>query len=369
MTDKVPYIHELIRPYKVYQAAEYLTKTDVYIKHNIKLDSQWLQNTNQQCEIVTIDNCNIAVDDNCNDVNEVNLSTELEKAYTNDVTKNTLLNIFCDSDSDDSSSNESEDSNIQMQEQESMIIPENIPDHLTQDTGIKIAPGEGKNPISLLRDEDVDILTYPTIYAGKSRQFKFPLKDAELRKFELKSYDRRAANNIPKLFMSFCGVGKSTLLKALTETATRFWTHQIENSPDDIHLILSAPTGKAAFNIQGQTIHSIFGLGFDLKKELTSKMTCDKRNTLMYKLKKLKLMVIDEISMVSHELMQVISLRLQEIFETSKPFGGVSMIVMGDFNQLPPVYQSPVYQPPTDTMSILSNANNVITTTFSKKRD
>ncbi|KAK3909634.1 ATP-dependent DNA helicase [Frankliniella fusca] len=162
------------------------------------------------------------------------------------------------------------------------------------------------------------------------------------------------------------GVGKSTLLNAITHTATKFWSHQIGNDPADVHIILSAPTGKAAFNIQGQTIHSIFGLDFDLKKELKTKMSANKRNTLMYKLRKLKILVIDEISMVSYDMMEVINLRLQQIFENHLPFGSVSLICLGDFNQLPPIYSTPVYQPSKDTMSILSNASNEITVIHSE---
>ncbi|KAK3932980.1 ATP-dependent DNA helicase [Frankliniella fusca] len=162
------------------------------------------------------------------------------------------------------------------------------------------------------------------------------------------------------------GVGKSTLLNAITHTATRFWSHQIGNDPADVHIILSAPTGKAAFNIQGQTIHSIFGLDFDLKKELKTKMSANKRNTLMYKLRKLKILVIDEISMVSYDMMEVINLRLQQIFENHLPFGSVSLICLGDFNQLPPIYSTPVYQPSKDTMSILSNVSNEITVIHSE---
>ncbi|KAK3929634.1 Secretory phospholipase A2 receptor, partial [Frankliniella fusca] len=219
MEDKIPYIYEVIRPHKVYQAAEYLTKTEVYIKHNITLDPQWLENTNKQCDIINIQNYDdnvspeiageknyeILLKESDKEINELDETSTLQTSNSKNGKNNILYDILCDSDSDDaSSSNESVDSNTHMQEQESMIIPENIPDHLTQNTGIKMAPGEGKVPISFLKDEDVDVLTYPTIYGGKPRQFKYSLKDAEMRKFELKSFDRRAANNIPKLFMTFC---------------------------------------------------------------------------------------------------------------------------------------------------------------------
>ncbi|KAK3917548.1 DNA-binding transcriptional regulator NtrC [Frankliniella fusca] len=170
MQDKIPYINEVIRPHKVYKAAEYLTSTEMYMKHNIKLDSQWLENTNKQCDIVNMQNyenndtVETHVESNYDVVSTENYTnSDINETIPNAIHKNILHDIFMDSDSDEASgSDESIDSNTEMQQQESMVIPENIPDHLTHDTGIKIAPGEGKVPISLLRDEDIDVLTYPT---------------------------------------------------------------------------------------------------------------------------------------------------------------------------------------------------------------
>ncbi|KAJ1528959.1 hypothetical protein ONE63_007327 [Megalurothrips usitatus] len=156
------------------------------------------------------------------------------------------------------------------------------------------------------------------------------------------------------------GVGKSTLLKIITQTALRFWIHELQHQPDDIFFLITAPTGKAAFNVGGQTIHSVFTIVFSLVKELTMKLSADKRNTLMFKLKQLKLLIIDEISMVSAQLFQIVNNRLQEIFENSKPFGGISVIVMGDFNQLPPVMHDPVYYPLRDSISTIANIENEI---------
>ncbi|KAK3909606.1 ATP-dependent DNA helicase [Frankliniella fusca] len=797
MEDKVPYSYDLIRPERVYKAAEFLVQSEIYKKHNITLDTNWLHNVQTPVEVITVENENNltsnsnSTENNLNHgINEnfqtPNLDPNLSHMKSFQKPKqNKFQDIFFDTDSNASSScTESSDSETEIGNHETMVIPDILPDHITNDIGLKIAPGEGKVPISLLQDEDVDILTYPSIYCGKARHFQLKLTDSQLRKFEIKSSDHRAAKHIPKLFMSFCksrlrrfvnrisiamrkkkngksltagqilqpngldqliqedegykildedrsspaywcqktkeamamirqygpahifatltaaevywhelitilikinneqelteeevkllpklekidlikqdpvtcawyfhhkfqslmkviqntplgpfknfrvchfvsryeaqkrgslhahamfwlegcptfnpddeesiktcetfidefitceqdtenclshdednepyqnnfnwiplknkagyiklrlkpktirfrnynliddefnyfreqvmlyhpwhneqniidnakeiyeknvttininrekynfnmsidldkmmeeinthneeynsgdeaqdiclsddfkifelgtvdsdialeiptmktdddtpkfgtftvpkaisnqeyidllsslnekqtkyhdnflhliksntkeqffhfisgpgGVGKSTLLNAITHTATRFWSHQIGNDPADVHIILSAPTGKAAFNIQGQTIHSIFGLDFDLKKELKTKMSANKRNTLMYKLKKLKILVIDEISMVSYDMMEVINLRLQQIFENNLPFGSVSLICLGDFNQLPPIYSTPVYQPSKDTMSILSNASNEITVIHSE---
>jgi len=44
------------------------------------------------------------------------------------------------------------------------------------------------------------------------------------------------------------GVGKSVLISALTQSLSRYWIHVLENNPDDLHVLLCTPTGKAAFN-------------------------------------------------------------------------------------------------------------------------
>ncbi|KAK3909951.1 putative GPI-anchored adhesin-like protein PGA18 [Frankliniella fusca] len=217
MEDKVPYSFDLIRPERVYKAAEYLVGTEIYKKHKITLDSDWLHNVQSPVEVITVNN-----EDNLTE----NLNI-LENSLTNSIDENIQTtnsqpnlphikpiqkpkhkkfeDIFFDTDSNaSSSSNELSDSETETGNHETMVMPDILPDHITNDLGLKIAPGEGQVPISLLQDEDVDILTYPSIYCGKARHFQHKLTDSQLRKFELKSSDRRAAKHIPKLFMSFC---------------------------------------------------------------------------------------------------------------------------------------------------------------------
>ncbi|KAK3914850.1 41 kDa spicule matrix protein [Frankliniella fusca] len=214
MEDKVPYSYDLIRPERVYKAAEFLVQTEIYKKHNITLNTNWLHDAENPIEVITVDNENISgIDNTENDLNEV-IDTNIKQSNSdqNSTNKkfqkqkhNKFEEIFFDNDSDEcSSSSDSSDSETETGNHETMVMPDILPDHITNDIGIKIAPGENQIPISLLQDEDVDILTYPSIYCGKARQFKHKLTDTQLRKFELKSSDRRAAKHIPKLFMSFC---------------------------------------------------------------------------------------------------------------------------------------------------------------------
>ncbi len=118
------------------------------------------------------------------------------------------------------------------------------------------------------------------------------------------------------------GTGKSTLLRALQDIVS-----------DEMAII--APTGLAAVNVGGQTIHSFFGLPPRLIRPDDIKRS---RNARV--MRRLKLLVIDEVSMVRSDLMWAIdqSLRLNR-GRPREPFGGVRLILFGDLHQLPPVVQ------------------------------
>ena len=116
------------------------------------------------------------------------------------------------------------------------------------------------------------------------------------------------------------GTGKSTLLRALRDA-------------NDASSVVVAPTGLAAVQVGGQTIHSFFGLPPRLVKPEDIKPS--RKLGLM---RKLKTLVIDEVSMVRSDLMEGIdrSLRLNRK-RPHDPFGGVRLLLFGDPHQLPPV--------------------------------
>jgi hypothetical protein len=104
--------------------------------------------------------------------------------------------------------------------------------------------------------------------------------------------------------------------------------------------LLTAPTGVAAFNIGGVTLHSALLLGCN-KFQGYKPLTADKLNTLRSRLMSLQLLIIDEVSMVGSNMLLEIHKRLQEIKGASadQTFGGVSILAVGDLFQLPPVCQ------------------------------
>nr|MBP7471423.1 helix-turn-helix domain-containing protein [Prevotella sp.] len=121
------------------------------------------------------------------------------------------------------------------------------------------------------------------------------------------------------------GTGKTTFLKTIREKSKK-------------RIIVVAPTGVAAINAQGVTIHSFFQLPPSVfvpetKIEQRFSYGKEKRNIM----RTLDLLVIDEISMVRSDLLDAIDMVLRRFREHNKPFGGVQLLMIGDLQQLTPV--------------------------------
>lgn len=120
------------------------------------------------------------------------------------------------------------------------------------------------------------------------------------------------------------GTGKSTLLDYF-RSATRK------------KIVVLAPTGVAALNVQGETIHSFFGFKPDITLQKVKKINGKKAHIY----KKVEAVIIDEISMVRADLLDCVDrfLRLNGK-DPRSPFGGIQMIFIGDLYQLPPVVKA-----------------------------
>ena len=119
------------------------------------------------------------------------------------------------------------------------------------------------------------------------------------------------------------GTGKSTLLNIFRKTTKK-------------KVAVLAPTGIAALNVRGQTIHSFFGFP---PKMLEAHELTKRRNWRMYA--NVETIIIDEISMVRADMMDNIDLFLRNNRGINEPFGGVQMIFYGDLFQLPPIIATP----------------------------
>ena len=145
------------------------------------------------------------------------------------------------------------------------------------------------------------------------------------------------------------GVGKSHVIKLIHSDTVKFLKLSGTVQPDDVIVLLAAPTGVAAFNIGGMTLHSALLLGRS-KYAGFQPLSRDKLNSLRTKLSHLMLVIIDEVSMVGSNMLLEIHKRLQQIKGVSDDvtFGGVSILAVGDLYQLPPVGQPLLFSTVSD---------------------
>ena len=139
------------------------------------------------------------------------------------------------------------------------------------------------------------------------------------------------------------GTGKSTVIDLVAQWATSI-LQKAGDGPDQPFVLKTAFTGTAAANIGGNTLTSTFHFMFGNKHfSLTDKQ----RDKTKHALHKLKIVIIDEISMVKADMLYQLDLRLQEIKDQPNvPFGGVMIAAFGDIFQLKPVRAPYIFAKP-----------------------
>ncbi|WKK57822.1 MULTISPECIES: helix-turn-helix domain-containing protein [unclassified Sphingobacterium] len=143
------------------------------------------------------------------------------------------------------------------------------------------------------------------------------------------------------------GTGKTTFLKFIRENSYK-------------KMAITAPTGVAAMNAGGTTLHALFWLPFGVfiedyplqwgetdqfiynKHRLFSTIKLTKQRRAI--LQELELLVIDEVSMVRADTLDAIDVILKSVRRDMRPFGGVQVLFIGDLYQLPPVVQDREWQ-------------------------
>ena len=158
-------------------------------------------------------------------------------------------------------------------------------------------------------------------------------------KFDSTNNEQRAAYRmIERTNNSFflagrAGTGKTTFLKNVQKDIKK-------------NFVVLAPTGQAAINAGGQTIHSFFGLGFGVlgPGEIGS-MNANK----IHLVRNLDTIIIDEVSMVRCDIIDAIDRTLRHYVGNSAPFGGIQMVFVGDMFQLEPI----ATQKDKDTLKVI----------------
>lgn len=133
----------------------------------------------------------------------------------------------------------------------------------------------------------------------------------------------KAGNSI--FFTGAAGTGKSHLLKEL-----------IKVLPPDTTAV-TASTGCAAAPLHGQTLHAFAGIGIGHKSVADAVKSIQTRKTLLRNWKKVQILVIDEVSMVPADFFDQLEEIARSVRNNQKAFGGIQLILTGDFLQLPPV--------------------------------
>jgi len=141
----------------------------------------------------------------------------------------------------------------------------------------------------------------------------------------INNWGQREYSKHPYFFLTgSAGTGKSFMIQQVVNYLT----------DKNIKYLLMAPTGVAAKNVDGQTIHS----ALHIRNTQTHFETLSHYNDQQKKeLSQIKAIIIEEVSMVSSKLLSFISLLFAKIHKNSTPFGGIPTLLIGDLAQLPPV--------------------------------
>ena len=118
-----------------------------------------------------------------------------------------------------------------------------------------------------------------------------------------------------------------------------------DDSVIDIKCAVGAPTGLASYNIGGLTVHRMFLLSIEHKGKTAGywRLSKDTQKVMRTNLTSLKLIIIDEVSMISNLNLAYIHLRLEELFGGNEWFGSINVMFVGNLLQLPPVNDDPVF--------------------------
>ncbi|VDN39125.1 unnamed protein product, partial [Gongylonema pulchrum] len=349
MQYKGNYITGNVRPNCIWQAAVYLTAQPLYQSHNIGLSDNWLV---QHCHVQPTADANIEPEE--------------------------------DEEEDDAEP-------LSPGAQETMLSAEEA------QYGIRMAPGEGHRPLSILLDEDTEYLSFPTIFGGNKLQPVFqgrPMSYSDIAKSFAMRYDRRVAQRPDYLlFMA----KKIELLRLSSNISLCLRKKKIRNrndinaanlsnnefiyglvQHDDAYRVLAGVRNSCThWHNEKQKVLAMvrqFGLPtffltlsaaetqwpelLQILKRVVDHESINEAEALAlpyaeksrliqldpvtcaryfnYRLQHLQVLIIDEISMVGEPMLRMVNTRLRHLFGDAE-FGGKSVIAVGDFHQLRPV--------------------------------
>ena len=201
------------------------------------------------------------------------------------------------------------------------------------DLGLPVqVPPEELRPNNMIPDEE---------YRAKMRTLN--MKQSEF-VMDVLHHAKTSDEPIYRFLSGGAGVGKTHVTLALYQSLYRYLNSKPGVDPDKACIVLLAPTGKAAYLIRGNTIHSALKLPANQSLNTYKPLHSDILNTLRMQMINLKYIFIDEVSMVGFNMINFVHKRLQEIMGSAKTFGGLSVIFVGDLFQLQPVCDKYIFE-------------------------
>ena len=208
--------------------------------------------------------------------------------------------------------------------------------------------------------------------------------DSEKKSKNLSENQKNIVNNIlENPHKNFCilgsaGTGKSVLIKYLYKVLAE----KIKRNDNITNVRVVTPTGLAASNIRGKVIHSAFGIKPNdvvsyMKsnknvKKIIKKISADKPE-IYSSLENIEILIIDEISMIEGRLFMLMDAMLKIIKKNDNVFGGIQMLIFGDFMQLPPISPiktiDPIFAFETQLWKMSINKIYILTHIFRQEND
>lgn len=174
--------------------------------------------------------------------------------------------------------------------------------------------------------EDMQTAIMTQKAAHKPTSSVMSLSSEQQRVLELVVEDKQSV-----FFTGPAGTGKSVLMRAIIAAMKKKWTRDPER------LSITASTGLAACNIGGMTLHSFAGIGLG-KEDVPTLVKKIRRNPkAKNRWLRTRTLIIDEISMVDGELFDKLAQIARQLRNNGRPWGGIQLVITGDFFQLPPV--------------------------------
>jgi len=205
-------------------------------------------------------------------------------------------------------------------------------------TNVPSSVGYTPTRINFMSDDSINELIRSL---NEKQRFLFELIHQWARKLVKNlSAEQVIANPLLYLFITGgAGTGKSHLIKTITASVSKALCYG-SSCIEKPNMLLLAPTEVATVNIDGTTIHSALGIFVESRGLTLHKLSDKRRCKLRQELSNVKAIIIDEILMVSNKLLLYVHQKLIEIFgcvyDFSKLFAGLTIILVGDLHQLPP---------------------------------